>query len=76
MAGYYIVWNEKKSEGILIQRNISDSEDDVRHAAGGTKANPVSTLADAFRDIYGEEQECSIQEIDIDPSSSMKSSEF
>lgn len=76
MAGYYIVWNEQKSEGILLRREDPDSEADIIHASGGPKANPVSSLADSFRELYGEEQECHIQEIDIDPSSSTKASEF
>ncbi|AGF88199.1 hypothetical protein SP058_00420 [Salmonella phage FSL SP-058] len=76
MTGYYIVWNEQKSEGILLRRDDPDSEADIIHAAGGPTANPVSSLADSFRELYGEEQQCSIQEIDIDPNSSKDLSEF
>lgn len=56
MTGYYIVWNEQKSEGILLRRDDPDSEADIIHAVGGPTANPVSSLADSFRELYGEEQ--------------------
>lgn len=59
---YTIVWNENKTEGIILsgEDRITEAEhacDIEDHLSGG-----VSTLADNFREIYGEYQECTIQD--------------
>lgn len=59
---YTIVWNENKTEGIILsgEDRITEAEhacDIEDHLSGG-----VSTLADHFREIYGEYQECTIQD--------------
>lgn len=69
MASYYIVWNERKTEGALFLRDDQDEAlGDALHAGGGMdiSAHGVSTLADSFRDIYGESQQSWLQKLDID----------
>lgn len=65
MGKYTIVWNAGKTEGVIFKEN-PDMVSDVLHAAGGQKSNPVSTLADDFRENYDEHRGKSIQEIEID----------
>lgn len=65
MSKYTIVWNSTKAEGVIFKEN-PDVVNDVLHAAGGQKSNPVSTLADDFRENYDEHGGKSIQEIEID----------
>lgn len=67
MSKYTIVWNASKTEGVIFKES-PDMVSDVLHAAGSCKANPVSTLADSFRDIYDNHRRKSIQEITIDES--------
>lgn len=65
MSKYTIVWNAYKTEGIIFKEN-QDLTSDVLHAAGACKSNPVSSLADAFRDVYDNHRGKSIQNIDVD----------
>ncbi|RTA29701.1 hypothetical protein e2701_00036 [Klebsiella phage e270.1] len=65
MSKYTIVWNRGQTEGVIFKEN-PDLVNDVLHAAGGRKSNPVSTLADDFRDNYDEHAGKKIQEIEID----------
>lgn len=67
MSKYTIVWNSTKAEGVIFKES-PDVVNDVLHAAGGQKSNPVSTLADSFRDVYDNHRRKSIQEITIDES--------
>lgn len=53
---YTIVWNENKTEGIILS-----DESDAQYAAYKSHEKNYSTLADCFRDIYGVEQKCTIQ---------------
>lgn len=77
MSNYVIVWNGSKTEGVIFRNNMGDSgEDDARHAADVTYANPCATIADSFRECYGEEDDCTIQEITIDTSSAVDAEEF
>ncbi|MEQ9887644.1 hypothetical protein ABRP55_13955 [Pectobacterium zantedeschiae] len=68
MAKFIIVWNENKAEGIVLstENENTDALDDTYHAGGGMEQGNVSSVADAFRNIYGEEQQCSYQYVDID----------
>lgn len=59
---YTIVWNKNKTEGIILsgEDRITEAEHACNienHLDGG-----VSTLADHFREIYGEYQKCTIQD--------------
>lgn len=65
MSKYVIVWNEYGNEGVIF-RESKDSRSDALHAAGGQCCNPWSTLADDFRENYGTEGPCKIQEVEID----------
>lgn len=70
MTDYVIVWNAKKNEGVIFNRS-HDSDgalDDAYHAGGGHDrcAFGVSSLADAFREIYGETQDSFIQCVSLD----------
>lgn len=50
---YHIVWNSRKTEGF-----ITDDDADAEFARSGTQMSGcLSTLADAFRDCYGDEDE-------------------
>lgn len=70
MGKYTIVWNAGKTEGVIFKEN-PDVVSDVLHAAGGHKSNPVSTLADSFRDVYDDHRRKSIQEVVIDETQSL-----
>ncbi|EJS0970500.1 hypothetical protein NW995_002496 [Salmonella enterica] len=70
MSKYTIVWNSRKTEGVIFKEN-PDIVNDVLHAAGGPKSNPVSTLADDFRENYDEHKGKTIQTIEIDESESI-----
>lgn len=65
MSKYTIVWNSGQTEGVIFKES-SDLVNDVLHAAGSCKSNPVSTLADSFRDVYDNHRGKRIQEIEID----------
>lgn len=59
----WVVWNADKTEGAVF-----GNENDAMHAAGVIRINPCSTLADAFRDIYvdnnpDDEEECSVEQV-------------
>lgn len=74
MSKYIIVWNENKTEGVLFlsnKENEDDALDDAFHAGGGMPSNPCSSLADNFREHYGEEQDCHYQYVDIDETKSI-----
>lgn len=76
---YVVVWNESKTEGVIFRNNMGDSgEDDARHAADVRAINPCSSLADAFREIYGEDgdNQCFTQEVNIDASKAVNSEDF
>lgn len=57
---YVIVWNENKTEGIILS-----GEDVLRNAVkatvGGGSNGQYSSLAGEFYEIYGEFQKCTIQ---------------
>lgn len=65
MSKYTIVWNKNQSEGVIFKES-DDYRSDVLHAAGSNKSNPVSTLADDFRENYDEHAGKKIQEVEID----------
>ncbi|MGA9607036.1 MAG: hypothetical protein WBR21_08440 [Rouxiella badensis] len=65
MEKYLIVWNEFKNEGVIFKE---DAVDDAYHAGGGMTCNPCSSIADNFREAYGEEDKCYLQRIVIDNS--------
>lgn len=71
---FVIVWNESRKEGVILSaaENEDEAMDDAYHAGGGMKSNPVSSIADAFRDTYGEYQDCFIQVVDIDNDAARK----
>lgn len=71
---YVVVWNESKREGVILLADDNEDEamDDAYHAGGGMSANPVSSIADNFRECYGSEQQCFIQFVDIDTDSANK----
>ncbi|QDX29511.1 hypothetical protein [Dickeya poaceiphila] len=73
MGKYIIVWNENKTQGILLsqENETIDTYDDAFHAGGGMEQGNVASLADAFRNIYGEEQQCSYQCVDIENENSI-----
>lgn len=69
MAKFYVVWNNSKTEGF-----ITNSPDDAEVAASGFISGvSCSSLANAFREVYADEdmdeddcdQEFSIEEVDI-----------
>lgn len=68
MSKYVIVWNKSKNEGVIFSKENNEDEalDDAYHAGGGMFANPVSSIADNFRETYGEDQDCFIQHVEID----------
>lgn len=83
MSEYVIVWNEGKNEGVIFRKRPEGetcwergSKSDALHASGGRRCNPCSSLADNFREIYGEEQPCTIQTVDIDETQSVSRRSF
>lgn len=80
MSKYIIVWNEKKRECVIFLAGDHEDEamdeamDDAYHAGGGPGmcGCGVSSLADSFREIYGECQPSFIQHLEIDSSSAEK----
>ncbi|MCG5374447.1 hypothetical protein L7815_010925 [Serratia marcescens] len=75
MAKVTLVWNKEKNECVgFLEReeNFSHADcgslGDAYHAAGGEPSNPVSSLADFFRETYGANGGCSLQYIEIDNS--------
>ena len=75
---FVVVWNASKTEGVIFRNNMGDSgEDDARHAANCRVINPCSTLGDAFREVYGEDDDaCFIQEVTIDTSKAVEAEDF
>lgn len=59
---YTIVWNENKTEGIILSGE--DSMKDAEHAANfdNHAGFGVSSLAYDFSDNYGKNQKCTIQD--------------
>lgn len=77
MSKYTIVWNENKTEGVLFRNESGDTAWlDSQHAAGRHSANPVSSLADAFAELYAEEADTHIQDVQIDAELAVSSAEF
>jgi hypothetical protein len=67
MSKYVIVWNENKNEGVIFKDDYEGVRD-AFHAGGGSIVPFCSSLGDAFRDIYGNDQTSYIQRVDIDSS--------
>lgn len=67
MSKYVIVWNQSKNEGVIFSKENNEdfALDDAYHAGGSTRANPCSSIADSFREIYGEDEDCFIQHVEI-----------
>lgn len=59
MGMVVVVWNESKTEGILLTG--AEAEEEAMHACAVRTLNPVSTLADSFREIYGEYEPCTYE---------------
>ncbi len=82
MTEYDVVWNEDKTEGVLFLKKAHvdmwdrGSLADVKHAAGGTRCNPCSSLADYFREAYGTEQKCTAQTVAVDTSAAVSRQTF
>lgn len=77
MSKYTVVWNENKTEGVLFRNETGDTAwFDSHHAAGVHTANPVSSLADAFAELYAEDGDTHIQEVQIDTELAVSSAEF
>ncbi|CAH3565134.1 Uncharacterised protein [Enterobacter hormaechei] len=76
MAKVVLVWNPQKTECVGFLEREPDgstwdcgSDGDAEHAAGGMRWNPVSTLADSFREQYEDvDDECFMQTIEVDQS--------
>lgn len=76
MAKVVLVWNPQKTECVGFLERDPDSSNwdcgsdgDAEHAAGGMKWNPVSSLADSFREQYeDDEEQCLVQTIEVDQS--------
>lgn len=69
MQKFYIVWNENKREGVIFLRDEDDEVlGDALHAGGGPDISGygVSSLADSFREIYGESQDSHLQRVELD----------
>lgn len=58
---YTIVWNENKTEGIILSGE--ESLDDAKYAIGESYKLAHSSLAGCFRDIYGDCQTCTIDSL-------------
>lgn len=77
MTAYVIVWNERKTEGVIFRNEMGDTgADDARHAADVWNTNSCATLADCFLETYGEDQSCFIQEIEIDSEDAKPAEDF
>lgn len=83
MSKFTIVWNEGKNEGVIFRTKESQnkwdcgSAGDALHAAGAEDSNPVSSLADHFKESYASDGEiCTIQNVDIDESLSVNPDKF
>lgn len=59
MGTVVVVWNESKTEGIILTGVEAEAE--AMHACATRTLNPVSTLADSFREIYGESEPCTYE---------------
>ena len=76
MAKVVLVWNPQKTECVGFLEREPDgstwdcgSDGGAEHAAGGMRWNPVSTLADSFREQYEDvDDECFMQTIEVDQS--------
>lgn len=60
MSKFYIVWNESRNEGFIT--DDSDDADTALNGRGGKFA--VSTAAEAFNDIYGDDP-CTLEEVEL-----------
>lgn len=58
---YTIVWNQNKTEGIILSGEDAPAEADHACNIENYLHQGVSSLADYFRENYGEYQECAIQ---------------
>ena len=73
MAKVVLVWNPSKTECVGFVKRDPDgttwdcgSDGDAEHAAGGERWNPVSSLADSFREQYEDvDDECFIQTVEV-----------
>ena len=67
MAKCFIVWNEEKTEGVIFRDGPAimnrTPEQEAKWAQGKGRKRPhcVSSLGDAFRETYGEEQKCKLE---------------
>ncbi|EAS8631502.1 hypothetical protein GWS13_20875 [Salmonella enterica] len=69
MQKFYVVWNSSKREGVIFLRDEEDEAlGDALHAGGGPDISGygVSSLADSFREIYGECSDAHLQSIQLD----------
>ncbi|WP_039032012.1 hypothetical protein [Leclercia adecarboxylata] len=74
MAKVVLVWNPSKTECVgFVERDPDGdvwdcgSDGDAEHAAGGERWNPVSSLADSFREQYEDvDDECFMQTVEVD----------
>lgn len=70
MSRAFIVWNEDRSEGVIFVEDsidqgphVQNAEQDAEQAATGNRsAMATSSLAEAFNDLYGDD-ECPYQVI-------------
>lgn len=58
---YFIVWNEDKSEGVIM----NDKADAQYTATGVRRGFDVTSLGDNFRELFDETDEFEIQEVDL-----------
>lgn len=58
---YTIVWNENKTEGIILSGDTVDR--DAKMAITGEHDVMYSALAGAFYEVYGQDGKCTIQQV-------------
>lgn len=58
---YTIVWNENKTEGIILSGE--DANRDAKMATTGKHNGWYSTLAGEFYETYGQDGKCTIQQV-------------
>lgn len=56
---YTIVWNENKTEGIILSGDKTDVS--AHKAVTGEACQAYSSLAGEFYEVYGQYQDCTIQ---------------
>lgn len=78
MVAVTLVWNASKTECVGFVKEESKgrfypgSDENAEHAAGGPMSNPVSSLADYFREANEDyDAPCSVQHVEIDQSLSI-----